>query len=166
VGNDSVSPQTSEEFAVAPKTAEALRILLAEDNVVNQLVARRLIEKMGHSLVVVEDGRHAVQAAIEGQFDLIFMDVQMPVMDGFEAAALIRKAERETPYRRGQDPPHLPIIAMTAHAMSGDREECLRAGMDDYISKPISVRAVMEAIARVRFDGVHREKLSGATASR
>jgi CheY-like chemotaxis protein len=88
-------------------------------------------------------------------------------MDGFEAAALIRKAERETPYPIGQDPPHLPIVAMTAHAMSGDREQCLRAGMDDYISKPISVRAVMEAIARVRFDGPKMDKqLSGTTAGR
>ena len=138
----------SQEPAV-PKATEPLRILLAEDNVVNQLVARRLIEKMGHSLVVVEDGRQAVKAALEGQFDLVFMDVQMPELDGFEAVALIRKAERERPLSNGQEPPHLQVIAMTAHAMSGDREQCLRAGMDDYISKPISFRAVTEAIERV-----------------
>ncbi len=138
----------SHEIAV-PKAAEPLRILLAEDNVVNQLVARRLIEKMGHSLVVVEDGRQAVNAALEGKFDLVFMDVQMPEMDGFEAVALIRKAESERPCPAGQERPHLQVIAMTAHAMSGDRDQCLRAGMDDYISKPISVRAVTEAIERV-----------------
>ena len=97
--------QASDELAAAPGAVEPLRILLAEDNTVNQLVARRMLEKMGHSLVVVQDGRQAVQAAIEGQFDLVFMDVQMPEMDGFEAAALIRKAEREKPYPYGQDPP-------------------------------------------------------------
>jgi signal transduction histidine kinase/FixJ family two-component response regulator len=138
----------SHEIAV-PQAAEPLRILLAEDNVVNQLVARRLIEKMGHSLVVVEDGRQAVKAALEGKFDLVFMDVQMPEMDGFEAVATIRKAESERLCPAGQERPHLQVIAMTAHAMSGDRDQCLRAGMDDYISKPISVRAVAEAIERV-----------------
>ena len=147
-GKDPAHPRTSNEFAV-PRAAEPLHILLAEDNTVNQLVARRLIEKMGHSLVVVENGRQAVEAALEGQFDVVFMDVQMPEMDGFEAVALIREAERERPYAQGQEPPHLQIIAMTAHAMSGDRDQCLRAGMDDYISKPISIRAVMEALDRV-----------------
>ncbi len=146
---DPAGLENPDEFAV-PRAVEPLRILLAEDNVVNQLVARRLIEKMGHSLVVVEDGRHAVQAASEGQFDLMFLDVQMPEMDGFEAAALIRKAEREAPSRNSRGVTHLPIIALTAHAMSGDREQCLNAGMDDYLAKPISVRAVMEAIERVR----------------
>jgi signal transduction histidine kinase/ligand-binding sensor domain-containing protein/AmiR/NasT family two-component response regulator len=143
-----VTPQGGE--FVVPAAAKPLRILLAEDNAVNRLVARRLIEKMGHSLYVVEDGPQAVQAALEGRFDIILMDVQMPEMDGFEATARIRQAERERPRPAGQPPQHVPIIAMTAHAMSGDREHCLSAGMDDYISKPITIRAVVDAIARVR----------------
>ena len=133
-----------------PRTTEPLRILLAEDNIVNQKVAQRLIEKMGHTVVVVENGRRAVEAATQGRFDLILMDVQMPEMDGFEATAQIRKAEREMPCPAGQAAPHVPIVAMTAHAMSGDRDQCLGAGMDDYISKPISIQAVTQTIERVR----------------
>jgi hypothetical protein len=115
-----------------------LSILLAEDNTVNQRLAQRMIEKMGHSVLVVENGRKAVDAALRQTFDLILMDLQMPEMDGFEATACIRDAESQA-QRAGQ---HTPIVAVTAHAMAGDREQCLRAGMDHYISKPISFDAL------------------------
>ena len=122
-----------------------LRILLAEDNKVNQLVASRLLEKRGHTVFIAENGREAVAALedpIVGGFDLILMDVQMPDMDGFEATRLIRAREKGT----GN---HLPIIAMTAHAMKGDEERCLAADMDGYISKPIHVDQLFAKIDSV-----------------
>jgi two-component system sensor histidine kinase/response regulator len=106
------------------------RILLAEDNVVNQRVALRILQKEGHSVVIAGDGVAALKALSEQAIDVILMDVQMPEMDGLEAAQAIRRRERGG---RG----HIPIVAMTAHAMAGDRERCLNAGMDDYITKPI-----------------------------
>jgi signal transduction histidine kinase/CheY-like chemotaxis protein len=115
------------------------RILLAEDNRVNQALATRLLEKMGHSVTVVNNGAEAVMLVKEQPFDLVFMDVQMPDMDGLTATAQIRKWEVTT----GN---HVPIVAMTAHAMKGDRERCLNAGMDGYIAKPISSKEVEEAI--------------------
>ena len=107
-----------------------LRILLAEDNSVNQMVAVRLLQKMGHTVTVVANGRDAVVTLNDQEFDLVLMDVQMPEMDGIEATHAIRKQEAVTQK-------HVPIIAMTAHAMKGDRERCLEAGMDGYIAKPI-----------------------------
>ncbi len=116
-----------------------LRILLAEDNPVNQKVAVRMLEKRGHNVTVASNGAEAVAAVAAGEFDLVLMDVQMPEMDGFEATAAIREQERET----GR---HLPIIAMTAHAMEGDREKCLAAGMDGYVAKPVASRELFAVI--------------------
>jgi two-component system sensor histidine kinase/response regulator len=107
-----------------------LCILLVEDNAVNQKLEARLLEKRGHSVAIAGNGKEALAAVEKQSFDLVFMDVQMPEMDGFEATAAIRGKEKTS----GN---HLPIIAMTAHAMAGDRERCLEAGMDDYITKPI-----------------------------
>ncbi len=131
------------------------KILLTEDNLVNQTVATRFLEKRGHSVFVADNGKKALQAWREQSFDLILMDVQMPEMDGLEATAIIRKQEEEEAEEellRDQKPSsrkRIPIIAMTAHAMVGDRERCLAAGMDDYVSKPISARDLFAAIDRV-----------------
>ena len=116
---------------VIREQARRLRVLLAEDNRVNQQLARRLLEKQGHEVVVAVNGREALERWREGRFDLIVMDVQMPEMDGFEATAAIRSCEAGAGG-------HVPILAMTAHAMQGDRDRCLTAGMDGYVSKPIS----------------------------
>ena len=124
-----------------------LRVLLAEDNIVNQRVAQRILEKAGHSVVVVDNGGKAVDAFFQEHFDLILMDVQMPVMDGLEATAAIREREEWTERRT-------PIVALTAHAMSGDRERCIESGMDDYIQKPIDASEMLSTIERVyRQDG-------------
>jgi signal transduction histidine kinase/CheY-like chemotaxis protein len=116
-----------------------LRILLAEDNLVNQRLAAGLLEKRGHTVVVTANGREAVEAFSRQEFDLVMMDVQMPEMDGFEATAAIRTRENAAGL-------HIPIIAMTAHAMTGDRERCLAAGMDGYVSKPIRAQELFGAI--------------------
>jgi signal transduction histidine kinase/CheY-like chemotaxis protein len=124
-----------------------LRVLLAEDSVVNQRLAVALLQKHGHQVTVTDDGQAAVEAVAGGEFDLVLMDVEMPKLDGLEATAAIRRRERESGG-------HLPIIAMTAHAMKGDRERCLQAGMDDYVAKPIRAvemfRKIAEVLARLR----------------
>jgi two-component system sensor histidine kinase/response regulator len=114
-----------------------LHVLLAEDNAINRELAVRLLSKRGHTVTVVENGKQAVAALGSKTFDVVLMDVQMPEMDGFEATAAIRKIELATGT-------HTPIIAMTAHAMKGDRERCLAAGMDAYISKPIQFDELLE----------------------
>ena len=123
-----------------PAQPKGLHILLAEDNRINQTVATRMLEKMGHSLVVAENGSEALSLLATQAFDLVLMDIQMPEMDGLTATVKIREGERLTGL-------HLPIVAMTAHAMKGDRERCLDVGMDEYVSKPISIRQLEEAIA-------------------
>jgi CheY-like chemotaxis protein len=122
-----------------PTAQRSLRILLAEDNVVNQVLAVRLLEKNGHRVVVASNGREALETLEKQKFDLVVMDVSMPEMDGFEAAMAIRAKEAGTSS-------HIPIIAVTAHAMKGDRERCLAAGMDAYVSKPIQARELFQAI--------------------
>ncbi len=123
-----------------PATGMArLRILLAEDNAVNQLVVVRMLEREGHEVVVASNGKEALTAFATQQFDLIVMDAQMPELDGFETTALIREKEKSS----GK---HIPILAMTAHAMKGDRERCLAAGMDDYIAKPVRAHEFRERI--------------------
>ncbi|MGB7728196.1 MAG: response regulator [Candidatus Acidiferrum sp.] len=118
-----------------------LRILLAEDNSVNQLLAVRMLEKRGHIVKVAGNGKEALAALETQPFDLVLMDVQMPEMDGFEATTAIRAQEKRSGH-------HLPVIAMTAHAMVGDRERCLAAGMDDYITKPFRIDDLTELLAR------------------
>ena len=127
---------------LTPTGTRQLSILLAEDNRVNQRLAVRLLETRGHRVVVADNGRLAVAALDAQAFDLVLMDVQMPEMDGFEATAAIRVRERD---RGGR----IPIIAMTAHAMKGDRERCLQSGMDEYIAKPIQAAELCELIERV-----------------
>jgi len=119
---------------------QPLSILLAEDNPINAKVAIRMLERHGHRVTAVQTGRQALEAIEQGSFDLVLMDIQMPEMDGLEAAAVIREREKDT----GQ---HIPIIAMTAHAMRGDREKYLAGGMDDYISKPVHPKELFAAIA-------------------
>ncbi len=123
-----------------------LRILVAEDNAVNQALIIRVLEKMGNTAVLAKNGREAVENWENEQFDLIFMDVQMPELDGFGATAAIREKEKAT----GK---HIPIIAMTAHALKGDRERCLEGGMDGYISKPVNFAEVRETLERVSEQG-------------
>jgi CheY-like chemotaxis protein len=140
-GKGGVAKDTAvESSSRAPKHPRA-RILLVEDNDVNQAVALGILEKEGHTVAVAGNGKQALKAFDELAFDVILMDVQMPEMGGYEATAAIRKREQG-------GPGHVPIIAMTAHAMVGDRELCLAAGMDDYISKPIRGRALLDMVRK------------------
>ena len=119
----------------------SLQVLLAEDNPVNQKLATRVLEKMGHQVTAVVNGREAVDAVLSGAYDVVLMDVQMPEMDGLQATVSIREAEKGT-HR------HTPIVAMTANAMKGDRERCIEAGMDDYVPKPIRFQDLADALRR------------------
>ena len=116
--------------------------MLAEDGVVNQKVATRLLEQRGHSVRIAGSGKEALAALASEVFDVVLMDVQMPEMDGFEATAAIRERERETGGR-------IPILALTAHAMKGDRERCLAGGMDGYLAKPIEAQELYDAVERL-----------------
>jgi two-component system sensor histidine kinase/response regulator len=120
----------------------SLRILLAEDNAVHRQLVRALLAKRGHTSVSVVNGREAVAAVATGIFDLVLMDVQMPEMDGLQATAAIRKAEEVTGV-------HVPIVALTAHAMKGDREACLAAGTDEYLSKPVNATELFALIETI-----------------
>jgi two-component system, sensor histidine kinase and response regulator len=141
LGSSSAAVQTDQPAVRQSLRREGtpLRVLLAEDNAVNQRVAVRFLEKQGHTVVVASDGMKALEALAKQRFDVVLMDVQMPVMDGVEATAAIREKEKATGI-------HIPIIAMTAHAMTGDRERFLASGMDGYVSKPIHGPDLLEAI--------------------
>jgi signal transduction histidine kinase/DNA-binding response OmpR family regulator len=153
--------QTASPSSVPPQIERraqprSQRLLLAEDNRVNQAVATRLLEKMGYTVVVADNGRAALSILATQPFDVVLMDIQMPEMDGLTATRRIRESERSTPY-------HLPIVAMTAHAMKGDRELCIEAGMDEYVSKPINSEALKRALAIVlpgRNDAVTQTNLT------
>jgi signal transduction histidine kinase/CheY-like chemotaxis protein len=134
---------------VAAVATAPLRVLLAEDNGVNRKLAARLVENFGHLVTCVENGVEAVAAASRGCFDVILMDVQMPEMDGLQATSAIRVL--------GDDRRHVPIFALTAHTMAGDRERCLAAGMDGYISKPIRKSELQNALTRISLELGHRQ---------
>jgi CheY-like chemotaxis protein len=129
--------------AVVHGAAESLDILVAEDNPINQAVVRRLLEREGHGVTIVGNGREALDAIAGHDFDLVLMDVQMPEMDGLEATGRLRELEAETGGR------HLPVIALTAHAMVGDRERCLEAGADEYVAKPIDSSVLLNVMAEL-----------------
>ncbi|HQP98573.1 MAG TPA: response regulator [bacterium] len=136
-------PESDTRAVETRNTGPSLRILVAEDNAVNQQVAVGILSDMwGHSVTLAGNGRDALELLEKERFDLVFMDVQMPIMDGFEATAKIREREKETGI-------HVPIIAMTANAMKGDEEKCLSAGMDGYTAKPIRPQRLQEAMAAV-----------------
>ncbi len=140
VGGKTIQPVVPPETTTSPDALPPLRILLAEDGKSNQILAVGLLKRWGHSIEIAENGQEAIAMWQSGLFDVILMDVQMPVLDGLEATQRIRQLERESGG-------HIPIVAMTARAMKGDRERCLGAGMDDYVSKPVR-RADLERALR------------------
>ena len=133
-------PATPRAAATPDSAGSSLRILLAEDHPVNQKVAQIMLTKSGHTVEVAADGAQAVEAARRGGFDLILMDMQMPVLDGLEATRRIRAEEAE------QKRPRVTIIAMTANARDEDRATCLAVGMDDFVSKPIRMATLVEKL--------------------
>ena len=141
-------PHDPERTAVPAREAlpPLVRVLVAEDNVVNQRVVQGMLRARSCEVIVANNGREAVDAWQRSIFDVVFMDVQMPEMDGFEAVAAIRAAERTS----GR--PRVPIVALTAHAMTGDAERCLAAGMDGYLSKPLRRGALDEEMQRLGLD--------------
>jgi signal transduction histidine kinase/CheY-like chemotaxis protein len=142
VGGHAMSGQSGDEAPAAATAVAPLAILLAEDNTVNQEVASRILEKRGHAVTVVGDGKAAVELLAPGsaqRFDVVLMDVQMPEMDGLDATRAIREREKASGG-------HVPIVAMTAHAMEGDRERCLEAGMDGYVTKPVEADRLIAAV--------------------
>ncbi|ORY02793.1 hypothetical protein K493DRAFT_311968, partial [Basidiobolus meristosporus CBS 931.73] len=141
---NALMPALESHIAMATEnTGKTMKILLAEDNLVNQKLAAKILEKHGHEVTIVSNGLLAVEATEHYRFDLILMDVQMPIMGGFEATARIREMERTTGT-------HIPIIALTAHAMIGDREKCLTAGMDEYVTKPLRFNEFITTINKFR----------------
>jgi CheY-like chemotaxis protein len=132
---------------------KSLRILLVEDNLVNQKVATRLLEKRGHCVTLATSGEEALETLGQHSFDLVLMDVHMPGMDGIQATIALREKEKSTGL-------HQPIIAMTALAMKGDRERCIAAGMDGYISKPIDLRKLDDVLAVYEGQGASNHNLA------
>ncbi len=184
----SARPLITRHSLAETKAKVDLRILLAEDNVVNQKVAVRLFQRLGYRIDVVANGREVVEALSRIRYDVVFMDCQMPEMDGFEATRLIRERETfgtvsnskcevsrtrpepsglqpETQHSKREAPHRVPIIAMTANAMQGDRERCLAAGMDDYVSKPISVDVLAGVLDRVNRNHTHGHSATGQEAA-
>ena len=150
-------PQSDRPTLITRQVLQApqsrLRVLLAEDNRVNQRLAQRLLQKCGHDVALAGNGREVLAALESSDFDVALMDVQMPEMDGFEATAAIREKERIA----GK---HLPIIAMTAHAMSGDRERCLDAGMDGYLAKPLHAAELFQTMNQLAAVKGEQQRLS------
>lgn len=138
-----IQNNTPKQVSVISNTAGPFKILLAEDNLVNQEVAASMLNKKGHTVVIAANGAEAAALYKKERFDLILMDVQMPLLNGYEATARIRDIEKVT----GR---HTPIIGLTANAMKGDREKCLEAGMDDYVSKPVRINDLLSALDRVK----------------
>jgi CheY-like chemotaxis protein len=141
-GKETSKAASDSSYAPGGETSYPYIILLAEDNAINQTLAVRLLEKRGYSVTVTPDGQAAVEAFQTGGFELVLMDIQMPVMDGFQATAAIREREKLTGGL-------IPIIAMTAHALVGDQERCLASGMDGNVSKPIRTSELFAAIERM-----------------
>jgi len=146
---------SKEEDSTAGEKGRPLNILLAEDNTLNQKLVVRLFEKHGYSVTVRSNGFEALAALDDGTFDVVLMDVQMPELDGYEATAILREREKA----RGG---HVPVIAMTAHTMKGDRERCLAAGMDGYVSKPIQIKELLQTLEKV---AERRQKITSASPS-
>ncbi len=142
MGQEEPGPAATEVLEQEPWPSAGLQILLAEDNRVNQIVAIRMLEKMGHAVVVARNGQIVLSMLTTSRFDLVLMDIQMPELDGLTVTRRIRESEQSTQQ-------HLPIIAMTAHAMKGDRERCIAAGMDGYVTKPINYALLAAAIGSV-----------------
>jgi two-component system sensor histidine kinase/response regulator len=154
--NRGVTPPAAAPAGAERRSVRRRRVLVADDNVVNQKVAIRVLEKLGFHADAVGNGREAIDALRMAPYDVVLMDVEMPEMDGLEASAAIRAGEA----RSGS---HIPIVAMTAHAMKGDRGRCLEAGMDDYVSKPVLPAALLAAIERVCPDGAPEADASPPT---
>ena len=145
-----VTPSRSDAGGVPGRFGPPLRVLVAEDNAVNRELINTLLRKMGHTVEVATNGYQALGALDRQSFDVVFMDVQMPELDGIKATHEIRRREQERARTNASAPaPHLPIVALTAHALKGDRENCLAAGMDDYLSKPVRRADLLGAINRV-----------------
>lgn len=156
--NPLATPETGHRLEVSipqPKQLRRLRVLVAEDNPLNQEVVLKLLQREGHFAAVAQNGREALNLLEREPFDVILMDVQMPELDGLSATAAIRERER----RRGG---HIPIVAMTAHAMKGDRERCLAAGMDAYVSKPIHLEEFLQIMQKIAGDTSAPGPASGA----
>ncbi len=157
--------EAEQTFACAPpvsRSNQRLNILLVEDNPVNQTVAVKMLEKVGHVMTVASNGQEALDCFDRGRFDLILMDVQMPVMGGLEATQAIRAREARRSWAAGGQWQPTPIVAMTAHAMQGDRDRCLMSGMDDYIAKPIKPAELHGVIDRVMGDARAQDGGTGA----
>jgi PAS domain S-box-containing protein len=142
------SDETSAPVETAIQPAEGLRILMAEDNRINVLLATKLLTNMGHRVDTVGDGKEALEALARAPYDLVLMDVHMPEMDGLEATRRIRRAESSTRSKRGRPAYRTPIVALTANAMEGDRQVCLDAGMDDFLTKPLDPEALRAILKR------------------